>query len=99
MSAADVDPIAGPEPPCPAPPQLDAAERPPWPAIVIAVDQGEELFLAEGRSEADTFLSLLAGLLAEGTTTVIEPDSTVSFRILSVTGLHQVTVLLKVVKL
>src|SRR4030095_9790453 len=46
------------------PPQLDAPERPPAPAIVVAVDQGEELFLAEGRSEADAFLALLAELLA-----------------------------------
>src|SRR5262249_31698538 len=32
----------------------------PAPTVVIPIDQGEELFVAEGREEADAFLSLLA---------------------------------------
>ncbi|WP_024335514.1 nSTAND1 domain-containing NTPase [Desulfotignum balticum] len=35
------------------------------PQPVLAVDQGEELFMAEGREESCRFLSLLQGLLAE----------------------------------
>lgn len=34
------------------------------PAIIIAIDQAEELFNADGRSEAADFLSLLAGVLS-----------------------------------
>jgi WD40 repeat protein len=51
-------------------PQLDAAEPPTPPAIVIAVDQGEELFSAEGKSEAEALLALLASLLTAGTTPI-----------------------------
>ena len=39
----------------------DETERPP--AIVIAIDQAEELFRAEGREEAETLLALLADLV------------------------------------
>lgn len=39
------------------------------PALVLVVDQGEELFGAEGRAEADEFLRLLCGVLAPPTDT------------------------------
>ncbi|WEJ17609.1 TIR domain-containing protein (plasmid) [Sinorhizobium sp. K101] len=45
-------------------PMLEDVPRPPAPAIVIAIDQGEELFLAEGRAEADALLLLLASVVA-----------------------------------
>lgn len=52
-------------------PQLGAEGRQSLPAVVIAVDQGEELFLADGRTEAEPFLALLAGLLVADTPRVI----------------------------
>ncbi|MER9134754.1 TIR domain-containing protein [Mesorhizobium sp. M0830] len=41
-------------------------EQPPSPVLVLPIDQGEELFQAEGREEAQVFLSLLGELLAAG---------------------------------
>jgi formylglycine-generating enzyme required for sulfatase activity len=41
------------------------------PTLVIAIDQGEELFLAEGHLEAQAFLVLLQGLLTKDAPTVI----------------------------
>jgi formylglycine-generating enzyme required for sulfatase activity len=46
----------------PASPDRDDADRSP-PTLIISVDQGEELFLAEGQEEARAFLKLLRGLL------------------------------------
>jgi hypothetical protein len=54
----------------------DEAERPP--AVVIAVDQAEELFRVEGRQESETLLALL-GELASGT----DPAVIVAFAIRS----------------
>lgn len=44
------------------PPMIDGEAAPP-PAIVLPIDQGEELFHSSGRAEGSTFLSLLAQLL------------------------------------
>jgi len=44
-------------------PGVDQESKPP--ALVIAVDQAEELFLAEGQEEAPGFLALMHDLLAE----------------------------------
>lgn len=52
-------------------PKLDEGQQPPSPAIVITIDQGEELFLTEGRAEADALLSLLASTVALSTPRVI----------------------------
>ncbi|MBF0426548.1 MAG: toll/interleukin-1 receptor domain-containing protein, partial [Magnetococcales bacterium] len=55
-----------------ATPLVDAATPPPAtrddpatkpPTLVLAIDQGEELFLAEGQAEAETFFALLKELL------------------------------------
>lgn len=46
-------------------PQGDAAAPTTPPALVIAIDQGEELFVAEGQDEAQPLLALLAELLAD----------------------------------
>jgi hypothetical protein len=46
-----------------APPAL-GAETPKSPTLVFAIDQGEELFLAEGADEAQAFLTLLGDTLA-----------------------------------
>src|SRR5262245_40453756 len=46
------------------------AERKP-PIIVIAIDQGEELFLAEAQNEAKPFLALLRDLLTTAAPAVI----------------------------
>jgi formylglycine-generating enzyme required for sulfatase activity/class 3 adenylate cyclase len=42
----------------------DRAGTPTPPALIVCVDQGEELFLAEGQNEARTFLALLRDLLS-----------------------------------
>ena len=47
----------------------DEAERPP--AFVVAIDQAEELFRAEGREESEALLALLADLAAGDDPTVI----------------------------
>jgi hypothetical protein len=43
------------------------------PTIVLSIDQGEELFSADGRKEADQFLSWLAVVLSSGTSTARAP--------------------------
>ena len=45
--------------------------RPPAPAIVLAIDQGEEMFAAEGREEADAFLELVADIVGREAPSVI----------------------------
>ena len=47
----------------------DESERPP--AFVVAIDQAEELFRAEGREDSESLLALLAGLAAGDDPTVI----------------------------
>ena len=47
----------------------DESERPP--AFVVAIDQAEELFRAEGREESESLLALLAQLAAGDAPTVI----------------------------
>jgi hypothetical protein len=44
-------------------PDVFGDERPAGPSLILSVDQGEELFLAEGASEAQSFLALLNDLL------------------------------------
>lgn len=41
------------------------------PALVISIDQGEELFLSEGEQEAETFLTLLKDLVLAATPAII----------------------------
>jgi formylglycine-generating enzyme required for sulfatase activity len=41
------------------------------PALILSIDQGEELFLAEGQDEAEPFLILLRDLLAEDLPAII----------------------------
>ena len=45
--------------------------KPKPPALILLIDQGEELFLAEGQNEALPFLALLRDLLKEDTPAVI----------------------------
>lgn len=52
-------------------PGLETTSRWPTPAIVISIDQCEELFHLEGRTEADTLLALLASVLAQSEPRVI----------------------------
>jgi formylglycine-generating enzyme required for sulfatase activity len=49
----------------------DAATKPSPVTLVLAIDQGEELFLAEGQDEARTFLTLLRYLLVDDAPSVI----------------------------
>src|ERR1043166_4362916 len=53
------------------PPALDAGETPKSPTLLLSIDQGEELFSAEGQAEASAFLILLRDLLAEDEPNVI----------------------------
>ena len=46
------------------PPAIDGLEAAKPPTLVLAVDQGEELFLAEGAEEAVQFIGLLRDLMA-----------------------------------
>jgi hypothetical protein len=48
------------------------------PTIVLSVDQGEELFLADGKAEAETFLTLLKAIVEAAT-----PETLVMFTIRS----------------
>ena len=50
---------------------LDADAKPTTPTLVLSVDQGEELFLAEGQDEARAFLALLRDLLLMDAPTLI----------------------------
>ncbi len=47
------------------PSALDADSTPKPPVLILSIDQGEELFLAEGQDEAQIFLALLRELLGE----------------------------------
>ena len=53
------------------PPSSDHDKIPPPPALILAIDQGEELFLAEGQNEAQEFLLLLRDLLVTDAPAVI----------------------------
>jgi formylglycine-generating enzyme required for sulfatase activity len=50
---------------------LDSGVKPKPPALILSIDQGEELFLAEVQDEAQPFLALLRDLLIEDDPTVI----------------------------
>ncbi len=54
-----------------APPALDDGVVQKFPALVLPIDQGEELFLAEAQDEAKPFLTLLRDLLADDTPALI----------------------------
>ena len=47
------------------PPALEPGAKPKPPALVLSIDQGEELFLAEAQDEAQPFLALLRDLLID----------------------------------
>jgi len=53
------------------PSAIDAETAPKPPALILAIDQGEELFLAEAQDEAQPFLALLRGLLSQDAPAVI----------------------------
>jgi formylglycine-generating enzyme required for sulfatase activity len=53
------------------PSALDPGVKPKPPALILSVDQGEELFLAEAQEEAQPFLALLHDLLVEDAPAVI----------------------------
>jgi formylglycine-generating enzyme required for sulfatase activity len=57
---------------------LDQAVQSKPPTLIVSIDQGEELFLAEGQDEATTFLGLLRELLSQD-----EPPLIVLFAIRS----------------
>ena len=44
---------------------LDEGSTPRPPTLIVSIDQAEELFLAEGREEAEAFLAMLRELLVE----------------------------------
>jgi len=52
-------------------PAIDPGDRPSPPHVVLAIDQGEELFLSEGAAEAAFFLALLRDLAADADSNVI----------------------------
>lgn len=47
------------------------AEKPKSPTLILAIDQGEELFAADAQEEATPFLDLLRGLLQDDAPAVI----------------------------
>ncbi len=47
------------------PPSPDSTAKPKPPALILSIDQGEELFLAEAQEEAQPFLLLLHDLLVQ----------------------------------
>jgi formylglycine-generating enzyme required for sulfatase activity len=53
------------------PSALDADAKPTTPTLILSVDQGEELFLAEGQDEARAFLVLLHDLLIQDEPAII----------------------------
>jgi formylglycine-generating enzyme required for sulfatase activity len=53
------------------PAALDHDIKPKPPTLIISIDQGEELFLADGQDEARTFLTLLRELLCDDTPALI----------------------------
>jgi formylglycine-generating enzyme required for sulfatase activity/TPR repeat protein len=52
-------------------PAIDVGSAPKPPALVLSIDQSEELFLAEAQGEAQPFLTLLRDLLKDDTPPVI----------------------------
>jgi formylglycine-generating enzyme required for sulfatase activity len=50
---------------------LDAGAGPKLPALILSIDQGEELFRAEAQDEAQPFLALLHDLLSEDAPAII----------------------------
>jgi formylglycine-generating enzyme required for sulfatase activity len=54
-----------------APAAVDQRAKPKPPTLVISIDQGEELFFAEGQDEAKAFLAILRELLTHDTPPVI----------------------------
>jgi formylglycine-generating enzyme required for sulfatase activity len=53
------------------PTAADAGAKPKPPTLILSIDQGEELFLAEAQKEAQPFLSLLRDLLKDDTPAII----------------------------
>src|SRR4029077_2467665 len=53
------------------PKALDADAKPKPPALILSIDQAEELFLAEAQDEAQSFLALLRDLLSDDAPAVI----------------------------
>jgi formylglycine-generating enzyme required for sulfatase activity len=53
------------------PQALDAAAKPKAPALILPIDQAEELFLAEAQDEAQPFLALLHDLLIRDAPAII----------------------------
>jgi formylglycine-generating enzyme required for sulfatase activity len=47
------------------PPVVDGGAEAKPPTLIFSIDQAEELFIAEGQNEAQSFLSLLCGLLKD----------------------------------
>jgi formylglycine-generating enzyme required for sulfatase activity len=54
-----------------AQPALDGSSEPKPPALILSIDQGEELFGVEGQDEAQALLALLRGLLLSDDPAVI----------------------------
>ena len=52
-------------------PSLAGEDRPAPPRVVLAIDQGEELFLSDGGPEARAFLDLVRGLVTDAGSNVI----------------------------
>lgn len=55
----------------PAPAAFDHGVRPKPPTLIVSIDQGEELFFAEGQDEARAFLAILRDLLTHDAPAVI----------------------------
>jgi formylglycine-generating enzyme required for sulfatase activity len=53
------------------PASADGGDKPAAPALLLSIDQGEELFLAEGQGEAQAFLALLRDLLSDDAPAII----------------------------
>jgi formylglycine-generating enzyme required for sulfatase activity/class 3 adenylate cyclase len=53
------------------PTALDTGAKPKAPTLILSIDQGEELFLAEAQDEAQSFLALLRDLLNEDRPAII----------------------------
>lgn len=53
------------------PAAINTASAPKAPTLVMSIDQGEELFLADGQQEAESFLSLLRDLVTADAPAVI----------------------------
>ena len=55
----------------PAPAASDQGVKPKPPTLIVSIDQGEELFFAEGQDEAGAFLAILRDLLTHDSPAVI----------------------------